>query len=503
MPGRVYLIGAGPGDAGLITVKGLACLSEADVVVYDHLAALPLLGHTRHNAELIYAGKEAGNHTIPQADLNQLLVDKAKSGKIVARLKGGDPFVFGRGGEEGLALAAAGIPFEVVPGVTSAIAAPAYAGIPVTHRGVAASVTFITGHEDPTKSAPGVNWAALAQITGTLVFLMGVQNLKKIAETLMAHGKDPATPVAIVREGTTAKQETWISTLGTVAETARRAGIQPPAVVVVGEVASLYNKLSWLKYLPLFGKKILITRQGIQAGEMVEILNGYGASCVNLPAIAIKPLPLEKLQAALRNINRYQWLLFTSVNAVTLFFECMQDMGLDSRTLGGLKVAAVGEVTARALNVHGIMPDVVPDKYVAESLADALEQAGVSGAKILLPRANEARDFLPDALAKLGAEVDVVPLYVTEAVPHTANELDWLQDVDTVTFTSSSTVSMLMAGVPPAYAGQLKSRAVAACIGPVTAETARKAGFEKIIISDTYTAQALCQTILDYWLEQK
>lgn len=496
MTGKVYLIGAGPGDPGLLTLKGLRCLQKADVVIYDHLAAISLLAHAKPHAELIYAGKEAGAHTIPQNELNRLLVEKAAAGHTVARLKGGDPFVFGRGGEEALELRAAGIAFEVVPGISSSMAGPMYAGIPVTHRGLAAAVTVITGHEDPNKSTPGHNWQALAQTRGTLVFLMAMQNLNEITQALIACGKAPQTPAAVIQNATTARQRTLLTTLIELPEAAARQNFRAPAIVVVGPVATLSADLNRIAQKPLFGKKILLTRTGEQAGEMADILSDYGAECITLPVIEIKPLPRDILEQALNELDAYQWLIFTSSNAVKQFFTTLIATGRDSRALHRLKIAVIGDITARELAGHGIIADVVPEQFVGESLADALSAHNLKGARILMPRAQDAREIVPQRLREMGARVDVIPVYKTVPAALPMQNLSWLNDIDVVTFTSASTVNMLMAAMPPALLTALAQNAVAACIGPVTAKAAQNAGFSKVITAKTYTATKLCETIL-------
>lgn len=497
MQGKVYLIGAGPGDPGLLTLKGLQCLKKAQVVVYDHLAAISLLAHAQPNAEFIYAGKEAGAHTIPQTELNRLLVTKAQEGKTVARLKGGDPYVFGRGGEEALELAQAGIPFEVVPGISSAIAGPMYAGIPVTHRGVAAGVTIITGHEAPDKAAPGHNWQALAQTKGTLVFLMAMQNLKEITATLLKYGKSPATPVAVIQNATTTRQRTLLTTLAELPHDAERQNFAAPALVVIGNVVELGPKLGWFDKKPLFGQKILLTRTGQQALTMAATLNDLGAECISLPVIKIKPLPDTALKQALDALQIYQWLIFTSSNAVELFFETLFTHGRDSRALHGLKVAAIGAVTAQKLQTYGIAADVIPQQFVAESLSEALDVYDLKGARILLPRAKDARETLPESLRDMGATIDIIPLYETIPAVVRMENLNWLDDINIVTFTSASTVNMLKAALPSEKFTALSQKAIAACIGPITANAAQNAGFRHIITAAIYTAEGLCETIIN------
>lgn len=498
MPGKVYLIGAGPGDPGLFTLKGLRCLKEAQAVIYDHLASVSLLAYVNPAAELIYAGKEANAHTIPQNEINHLLVAKAQAGKVVARLKGGDPFVLGRGGEEALALTAADIAFEVVPGISAAMAGPMYAGIPVTHRGSSAAVTVLTGHEDPAKSAPGHNWRALAQSEGTLVFLMAMHNLNDITQALLFHGKDAQTPAAVIQNATTARQRTLITTLEKLPAEVAAQGFGPPALVVIGMVVKLGRELNWFEQKPLFGLKILLTRQEALALNMAENLSALGAECALLPTIEIKPLPQEPLQVALKIIDSYQWLVFTSHNAVSLFFETLHALEMDCRALHNLKIAVSGEVTAAELRKHGLLPDVVPEQFVSENLAESLLKHDIAAKQILLPRAKNAREILPQTLRKMGATVDVVPIYETLPATQPMRDWHWLNDMDMVTFTSASTVNALKSALPPDVFSALTTRATAACIGPITEAAAQKAGFSKTFSALTYTVEGLCQAITNH-----
>lgn len=498
MAGKVYLIGAGPGNPELFTLKGLRCLKEAQVVIYDHLASVSLLAYVNPAAELIYAGKEAKDHTIPQNEINHLLVAKAQAGKIVARLKGGDPFVLGRGGEEALALTAAGIAFEVVPGISAAIAGPMYAGIPVTHRGSSAAVTILTGHEDPAKSAPGHNWRALAQSEGTLVFLMAMHNLNEITQTLLTHGKDAHTPAAVIQNATTARQRTLLTTLEKLPEEVLTQGFDSPALVVIGTVVKLGRELNWFERKPLFGLKILLTRQGSLAFNMAENLSALGAECALLPTIEIKPLPQESLQEALKLIDSYQWLIFTSHNTVSLFFETLHALKMDCRSLHKLKIAVSGATTAAELRKHGLLPDVVPEQFISENLAESLLKQDIAAKRILLPRAQNAREILPQSLRKMGASVDVVTLYETLPVTHRMQDWHWLKDMDLVTFTSASTVNALKSALTQEVFGALAARATAACIGPITEAAAQKAGFANTFAAHTYTADGLCQAIASY-----
>ncbi len=403
MKGKVYLIGAGPGDPGLITVRGLALLRRADVVVYDQLASPELLKEAPAGAELLYVGKKAGAHAVPQGGINELLVHRARAGLTVVRLKGGDPFVFGRGGEEAEELAAAGIPFEVVPGVTSAVAVPAYAGIPVTHRRYTTLVTFITGHEDPAKEASTIPWAALGQNPGTLVFLMGVKNLGENCRRLIDAGRAADTPAAVIQSGTTLSQRTVVGTLATIAERAREAGIKPPAVLVVGGVVELAETLKWWENRPLWGKTALVTRSRDQASRLVDLLGAAGARCLEVPTIEIiPPADFAPLDAALQHLSRYEWVIFTSANGVSAFMDRLFHLGQDVRVLGRARLAVIGPATAEALRGYGLVADVVPDTFRAEGLLSVLEPKLLGGRRILLARAEQARDVLPEGLARPG-----------------------------------------------------------------------------------------------------
>lgn len=498
--GKIYLIGAGPGDPGLITVKGLQCISEADVVVYDYLASPRLMKHAKPGAELIYVGKMGGNHTLSQDGINELLVEKGRLGLKVARLKGGDPFVFGRGGEEAQVLRKAGVAFEIVPGVTSAVAAPAYAGIPITHRDHTTSVTFVTGHEDPNKAQSTINWNNLT--TGTVVFFMGVKNLPMIVENLIKAGRSPETPAALVRWGTTAKQKTVTGNLSNIREVAEKAGITAPAIIVVGEVVQLREELAWFENAPLFGKKIAVTRSREQASSLVEKLSDLGADCVECPTIKIEPIKNERLNNAINTLKNYDWLIFTSVNGVSCFFDTLFEMGLDSRAIGGLKTAVIGPATQEKLLSYGIKADVVPESYVAESVIKAFEKEEVKGKKFLLPRAKDARAILPEKLAEMGGTVDEIITY--EAVEDTDKSSEMLSllkknEIDMVTFTSSSTVSNFVKLLPENEISGLMKDVKVASIGPITSETARKLGLQVDIEADEFTIPGLCDAILKFY----
>ncbi|MCH7483681.1 MAG: uroporphyrinogen-III C-methyltransferase [Chloroflexi bacterium] len=508
--GVVYLVGAGPGDPGLITVAGLDRIREADVIVYDRLISDRLLDHARGGAELIYVGKIPGHvsgatgASHDQDAINQTLVDKALEGRCVVRLKGGDPFVFGRGGEEAEALRAAGIPFEVVPGVTSAVAVPAYAGIPVTHRGVAASFAVITGHEDPGKLESAIDWPHLATAADTLVFLMGVKNLPDIVANLVANGRPETTPVAVIRWGTTPEQSTVTGMLADIAERVAEAGLTPPAITVVGEVVRLRETLSWFEDRPLFGKHVLITRTRRQASKLARLLAAQGAIPVELPAIEIEPVAdTSPLSAAIDRLRDggYAWCGFTSANAVELTFEHLAERGLDARSFGGTRVFAIGPATADALRSHGITADVVPDEYVAEAVVEAMRTHVSEGDAVLLPRAESARTELVTGLEALGATVDEIAVY-RAAVPSEPDPevLTAFREgrIDIVTFTSSSTVRNLLAilGSDAAVLSG-ESRPLIACIGPITAETARENGLTVDVMASEYTVEGLVKALVD------
>lgn len=503
MKTKVYLVGAGPGDPGLITVKGRDCIATADVIIYDYLAAPALLTHARKNAQLIYVGKKGGDHTLPQDQINQLLVEKAKQGLTVCRLKGGDPFIFGRGGEEIEELIAAGIDFEVVPGVTSAIAAPAYAGIPLTHRRLTSSVTFVTGHEDPAKETSSINWHALATTGGTLVFFMGVKNLANITGQLLHFGMPAHTPVALVRWGTTPSQQTITGTLETIQSVAEAAAIKPPSLIVVGDVVSCRETMKWFENRPLFGKRIVVTRARSQASDMVARLTELGANCVECPVIKVVPADDYKaLDEVILKIKDYDWLVFTSVNGVDYFFNKLFENGKDVRCLGNLKTAVIGPATAERLKTYGITTDILPESFRAESIVDAFKNETVSGKKILLPRAKEARTILPQELIKMGAQVDEIHVYKTILDADQGQTLIKLLEageIDIITFTSSSTVTNFKSLLPTDRFDALIKSVTIASIGPITSETAQKNGFTVHISAEEYTIPGLCEAILKYY----
>lgn len=501
--GKVYLIGAGPGDPGLLGLKAKECLETADAVVYDRLADPRIIEFCRKDAEMVYVGKASANHTMRQPDINKLLVKLAAEGKTVARLKGGDPFVFGRGGEEAIELLEAGLPFEFVPGVTSAIAVAEYAGIPVTHRHVATSFAVITGHEDPTKGESTINWKGLATAVDTLVFLMGVENIERISSQLIANGRSADCPAAVIRWGTRPEQRTLITTVGKAAADVKATGMKPPAIFLVGEVVKLREQLQWFDNKPLFGKTVIVTRARAQASALTKKLEAQGARVLEVPAIKIVPpadfAPLDK---AIAEIDTYKWLILTSVNGVEYFFNRLQKAGKDSRALWGIKIAAIGSATSEALKGYGITADLIPSAYKAEELADALAEDTKAGDKLLLARAKVARNVLPERLRALGAQVDVVAAYETVADCQNKEELlEALEsgEASVVTFTSSSTVTNLLDVLGDKK--DLLNKVALAAIGPVTAETLEKNGLKPAISAAEYTIDGLMTAIEEYYKE--
>lgn len=505
--GKVYLVGAGPGDPGLITLRGKYLLERAEVIVYDYLANKKLLAHASSTAEMIYVGKKGGGlHAFTQEGINELLVDRGRGGKMVVRLKGGDPFIFGRGAEEIEELVAAGIPFEVVPGVTSATAAATYAGIPITHRKFTGSVAFITGHEDPTKKESNIYWDKLATGAGTIVIFMGIKNLPVITRKLIENGRDPKTPVAVVRWASTPEQRSVEGTLETITDIVQEAGIKPPALVVVGEVVKLRNVIDWYEKRPLFGKKIVVTRTREQASELVALLEEYGADCLEYSTINIEPVEdYSVLDSELANIDACDWFIFTSLNAVTYFFKHLHAQGKDARSLAGAKVAVVGKATGEELLKYGIRADLVPEKFTGDGLAEALVEKGVQGQRIVIPRALVAREVLPDTLQKAGAEVVVAPVY--QNVPPKGRKEQLREElagkeIDMVTFTSSSTVTNFLTmvdAVSESELHELLDEVKIAAIGPITAKTVEENGLRVDVQPETYTIPDMVSAIVDHY----
>lgn len=488
--GKVYLIGAGPGDTGLITMKGIEALKEADVVVYDHLASASLLNETKDAAEWIDAGKFAGNHRMKQSEIEQLLIEKAMAGHVVARLKGGDPFIFGRGGEEALALTAAGIDYEVIPGVSSVYSAPAYAGIPITHRGKASSFHVITGHEDPTKENSSLDYEILAREEGTLVFLMGLSKLHQISERLIANGKDAHTPAAVIASGTTARQRCVTGELGRIAAISEKADIQPPAILVVGDVVNLKGAVDWQQPGPLSGRKILVTATEIIARPLAEYIRRLGGEPVVMSLIGVKGQEMSSIKAVLTSPGK-RWLVFTSRNGVRFFFEQMKKEQVDIRSLGDSRIAVMGAGTRKEMENWGCYADLVPEQSCSESLAKALCAHAEPDEAICLFRAEEASDVLTKRLREKQYRVVDIPTYRTEIMWKKRELLrEMLEDVDAVTFCSASAVS---AFVQMTEGHDLVAKTI--CIGPVAAQAAKKAGLHIDKVAEQYDLEGLTEAL--------
>jgi len=501
--GKVYLVGAGPGDLGLVTLRAKECIENANVIVYDHLANPEMLGWAGEDAEIIYAGKKAGEHALKQDEINKLLVEKARDGKKVVRLKGGDPFVFGRGAEEAQAIVSAGIAFEVVPGITSAIAGPAYAGIPVTHRGENSHVTFFTGHEDPSKTESAIDYSALAKLGGTQVMLMGVERIDSVARAMMANGVRRDLPVALIRWATTGRQETLTGTLENIAHRVVETGFEAPAVAVFGNVVELRKDLKWYEQRPLSGKRIVVTRTRKQAGTLTNQLRALGADVIEMPTIRIEPpTDLREFGELVQDAHMYDWIVFTSPNGVDAFFEIFFKLYDDAREIGGVKIAAIGPATAQRVREFHLHVDLQPEEFIAEAVVREFQkQGGVENLRILLARAEKARDVLPRELSKLGAIVDEAFAYRT--VPETRDItgarprfLD--EGADLITFTSSSTVENFLAlGLPWPKGMQ------AASIGPITSKTARDRGLKIAIEARRHDIEGLVEAIRKFFAAEK
>ncbi len=495
--GVAYLVGAGPGDPGLVTSRALELIASADVVLYDRLIPEGVLDGAREDAELVYVGKPSGvegfSATDAQRETDELMIERARAGASVVRLKGGDPFVFGRGGEEAEKLAEAGIEFEVVPGVTAGVAAPAYAGIPVTHRDDASAVAFVTGHEDPGKDETALDWDALARFPGTLVLYMGVKNLPLIAERLANAGRDPAEPAAAIERGTYPSQRTVASTLAGLPEAVAAAGLRAPAILLFGPVAARREAIAWLEHRPLHGRRVVVTRARAQASGLAATLRALGADVVELPAIRIEPrLDTAEVRDAVADLHSYALVCLTSPNGVRLLFEAMAAQGRDARALANATVAAIGPGTAAALAERGVIADVVGERFVAESLVDALAGVEVADRPVLVARAAEARDVLPDALTGRGAKVDVVALYETVREDPEAEAVEAAADAEYVTFTSSSTVTNLLAAIGDRF----PKGARVVSIGPITSQTARDAGLDVHVEADRHDVDGMVEALL-------
>jgi uroporphyrinogen III methyltransferase / synthase len=495
--GLCVLAGAGPGDIGLVTLRAKEAIEQAQVVVYDYLCNPAILKWAPADAELVCAAKRAGQHTLTQEEINRILVEKTKEGKRVVRLKGGDPFVFGRGGEEAEALAVAGLPFEIVPGITSAIAVPAYAGIPLTHRDFASSFTVFTGHEDPSKNKTTVDYGALVAGHGTLVAMMGMNRLASIVQELLANGADPHLPVALVRWGTTGSQETLVGELGSIVLASD--GFQPPAIAIFGQVVQLRDKLRWFERRPLFGKRIVVTRSRKQSSALSAKLRVLGADVYELPTIRVAPPEnIVEFGELVRDAFQYDWLVFTSVNGVDAFFDMFYRLYDDSRSIGNVKIAAIGPATAQRIKDFHLAVDLQPKEFVSEAIINELLEFGsVENLKFLLARAQGARDVLPKRLSELGAIVDEAVAYRT--VPETTDTAGTLErfrteGADLITFTSSSTVENFLALQLP-IPESLKT----ASIGPVTSDTMRKNGLTVSVEAARYDLEGLVDAIVDFY----
>lgn len=501
--GTVYLIGAGPGDPGLITLRGKELIETADVIVYDYLANPEMLSWARNDAERIYVGKMGGDHTKTQNEINQIIIDLCHQGKSIARLKGGDPYIFGRGGEEAQELVKAGLSFEVVPGVTAGAAASAYAGIPLTHRDFTTDVAFITGHEDPTKDKSNIHWDKIATGIGTLVFYMGIKNLPSITRNLIENGRSAQTPVAVIRWGTKPEQQTVTGTLETIVEIVKEAGIKAPAITVVGEVVSLKHELDWFEKKPLFGRKIVVTRAREQASDFAHELTSAGAHVIEFPTIeTVAPPSWDELDAAIGALSTFDWVIFTSSNGVGFFRQRLRELGKDIRALGNAKLCAIGPKTAEALESLGLIVDSVPEEYRAEAIIATLGDA-VAGKKILIPRAQVAREVLPDQLREKGADVTVATTYITirpEARKEEVRTLFSDGKIDAITFTSSSTVTnFIEMWENKEEALTLLDQTVIASIGPITSDTARSYGLDPKVEPTDYTTSALSSSLIAYF----
>ena len=505
--GVVYLIGAGPGDPLLITVRGKELIETCDVIVYDYLANSKLLEWARPDAELIYVGKMGGDHTKTQKEINNIIVDRCKQGKKIARLKGGDPFIFGRGGEEAQELVKDGLKYEVVPGVTAGAGASAYSGIPLTHRDYTSSVAFFTGHEDPTKETSNLHWEKISTGIGTLVFYMGIKTLPKIVKSLVENGRSANTPVAVIRWGTKPDQKTVTGTLETIINMVEKSGLIAPAIIIVGEVVGLKKELDWFERKPLFGKTIVVTRAREQISDFASYLTNAGAIVIEFPTIETKPPESwGSLDEALNQITSYDWIVFTSVNGVKYFIDRLVERGMDIRDLKGLKVIAIGPKTAKKVKEHGIRVDFIPENYRAESIIEGIGTENIKGKNILIPRAKVARELLPDSMRKLGARVTIAETYVTFKPKHNKKQVGKLLregSIDAVTFTSSSTVNNFMDVWGKEKGLELMNNVTVASIGPITSNSARKLGLEPSIEPKKYTTEALAESLIEFFCIEK
>jgi uroporphyrinogen III methyltransferase / synthase len=498
--GKVYLVGAGPGDAELLTLKAARLLKEADVIVYDRLVNPKIIRGCSPQAQLVYVGKASNKHTLPQGKINALLARLAQKGNTVVRLKGGDPFVFGRGSEEILYLVSRRIPFEVVPGITSAIAVPSYAGIPVTHRGFTSSLGIFTGQEDPNKKDSSIAWDKISTGLGTLVFLMGVENLANIVAALIKHGRPKSTPCCLVQWGTLSRQKSVGGTLADIQKKSRASGVTPPAILVVGKVASLSGKLNWFEKKPLFGKKALVTLPSEDNSRLCEMLESEAAECVALPLINIQRLDdYGELDSVIGDIDGFHWLVFTSQNGVKFFKSRLDALNKDVRVLAGIKVAAIGPKTREAVEALGIRVDIQPDDFRQEGLLKAFKKEKIKSKNILIIRAQEARDLLPRGLEKMGAGVRVIAAYRARLREEKVNIPGFLAGFDLVTFTSSSCVEGFFKAFSKKQIFSPRNNFKIASIGPVTSQTCRKYGLKPAIEAKEFTLAGLNQAIVKYY----
>ncbi len=495
----MFLVGAGPGDPGLLTLRAAEVLESAEVLLYDALAGDAIVALAPPACERIYVGKRAGEHAMPQDEIERLTIAKAQGGRRVVRLKGGDPFIFGRGGEEAQALVASGVPFEIVPGVSSSYAAPAYAGIPLTHREYAASFTVATGHEDPGKAVSSLDWAKLADPARTLVLLMATANLREITRELIAHGLAPQTPVAVVQDGTRPSQRTVLGRLDSIADDVAAAEIGAPAVVVIGGVAALRRQLRWFDSGALFGKRVLITRAGEQSGEFARALLARGAQPVLAPVIAIAPVDdTSAAERAFQDLSSYAWLIFTSQNGVDAFFTRLAARQGDARSIGRVKVAAIGERTGARLRTYGVIADLVPAEFISEEIAREVIARSTAGDRILLYRAQEARDVLPQMLQDAGLDVTIVAAYTT-LIPPDEDFASKVSEADVLTFTSASTVRGFVTLLGDIAVSQAASGKCVACIGPITANAAAQAGLNVDVVAPVHTTAGLLDALEIYY----
>jgi uroporphyrinogen III methyltransferase / synthase len=495
--GKVFLVGAGPGDLKLITLKGLECIQTADTIIYDNLINKNLLLFARKGAEIIYVGKEAGRHALPQGDINVLLAQKVKEKNVIVRLKGGDPFIFGRGGEEAEHLIEHGVDVEIVPGVTSAISVPAYAGIPLTHRDYASTVAFITGHEDEKKRKSTIRWHELANGPDTLVFLMGIKNLKTIKERLIKEGKNPHTPACVITSGTLPEQKVVTGTLEEIDTVAQREDIKPPGILIVGDVVRLREKLAWYEQKPFFGKTIAITRAAKQSKKFGEILTEKGARVLYMPTIEITAIePNKKLQKAITHISDYYVIIFTSVNSVSVFFNNLMETGKDTRALRDIKIIPIGQATATLLETKGIAADFIPQSYTSEGIVEIVKTLKIKGNRFLLPKAEGGRDVLAEFIRNQGGICEVIPIYKT-TLPKKGTALSEKPDI--ITFTSSSTVDNFIA----IYGNKILKKTLIASIGPITSETLRRHKIPIHIEAAHYDIPGLIEVMETYFVKER